>query len=311
MSNPEQYIEEAKKLENSKSVFEFLMKDMTFDRYEKIANLYEKSANIYKVDNKHQAVKYYIKAYNYYLQIDSHLGYETETKRILLEIAQLYQSINYVKSIESYEKLINYYTEKGDISNIIKYYEIIGNIYWTNNCVEESKQIYLKTKQISQIHDKCPDIKKRVIEKLIEILINSTNTDLTRYLEVSKLYFEIADENLNSRLGTYLAKKYILLGLIADCAGGDIVKAKKDLEKYSSLDYTFDKSADGQFAKSLIELTETNDSEGISLISERRDITNQLDNNQVKMLLDIKNQIEGAFEQDYENNAEQEEIDLC
>ena len=49
MINPNIYIDQATKLENSKSVFEYLSNDITLQRYEKISELYEKAGNICKI----------------------------------------------------------------------------------------------------------------------------------------------------------------------------------------------------------------------------------------------------------------------
>ena len=132
MLDPQIFIDQAKKLEKSKSVFEYLIGDITSNRYEKIAELYNKAGNIYKISDKEKAIGCFKKVLDYKSQL-SNTYFDFNKKDILLNIAELYLTMDYVKSIEYYEQVINYYSEKGDITYIIKYYEIIGDIYWTNN----------------------------------------------------------------------------------------------------------------------------------------------------------------------------------
>jgi alpha-soluble NSF attachment protein len=299
--NPQTYIDEAKKLENSKSIFEYLMKDITLNRYEKIAELYNKAGNIYKISDKEKAIKYFKRVLHYNSQSTDTYN-EFNKKDILLNIAELYSKIDYVKAVEYYEKIINYYTEKGDLYNIIKYYEIIGDLYWTNNCTEESKKIYYKTLNLinSNSSDKYGSSKKRIYERICEILLNSSNLtnskNLSTFLEVGKIYLELADDFLKNKLLMHQAKKYILLGLLADCAGDDLVKAKIDLEKYSNLDYSFDNSNEGIFAKKIFEAIDSNDSERLSALCTDLNRIIPLDNIQVNLLTKIKNSIDNGFE---------------
>lgn len=309
MSDPEKYIEEANKLENSSSVFEFLMKNMTYDRYEKISKLYEKAGNIYKLSDKSKAIKCFQKAYNYLIQINHIYSHDYELKKFITDIAELYSKINYTKSIEYYEKLINIYSEKGDVPGVAKTYETIGLIYFDNNLIEESKKVLLKTLELVRMNDKVSDVKRRVGEKLSELIIMNEVSQLD-ILEASKIYFELAEDCLKSKFGQYTAKKYIFLGLLSDLAGGDNVKTNNDLEKFSSLDYTFGSSREGQFIFKLINLIDSNDSEGISDLSADFNQITPLDNIQVKLLLNIKESI-GSFVNTNGYLNEEIEVDLC
>lgn len=312
MINPQIYINEAKKLENSKSVFEYLMKDITSSRYEKIAELYCKAGNIYKISDKEKAIKCFKCALHYNSQlynIHTDTYYELNKKDILLNIAQLYSKFNYSKAIEYYEQIINYYTEKGDIFNIIKYYEIIGDLYFDNNCMEESKQIYNKT--INLINSNLSDMhiikKKKLLEKICEILINSANLNNSNssnlYGEISKHYFELTDLHIKNKILFFQTKKYILLGLLADCASDDLVKAKINFDKYSILDYTFCSSNEGLFVKRLFDAIEQNDSDMVSELCVNLNKIIILDNMQIGLLSKIKNLIEEQIVND-------EQIDL-
>ena len=200
MSNPENYIVEAKRLEKSKSIFEYIWKETSNERYEKISELYEKAGNIYKISDKSKAIKCLSKSYNYLiLVLDSFGSNEYKIKKILSDIAELYVKIDYTKSIEYYGKIINHYTEKGDVVNIIKIYEIIGNIYFDNNEFKKANEIYSKTIEIINSNDKSIDIKKNIIDKIGEIYYSDES--VVNHFELAKLYYSISEDYLKKKLG--------------------------------------------------------------------------------------------------------------
>jgi tetratricopeptide (TPR) repeat protein len=312
--NPQIFIDQAKKLENSSSIFEYLIKDISTDRYEKISELYYKAGNIYKISDKEKAIECFEKTLHYN-SLSTGISNELNKKYVLPNIAELYSKINYTKSIECYEQIINYYLEKGDIYNIIKYYEIIGDLYWVNNSTEEAKEIYKKTLHLinSNLLNIYSSTKKKIGERLCEILLDSNNSVCDE--EASKIYFDLAEEFVNNKLLVYQAKKYILLGLLVDCARDDMVKAKIDLEKYSSIDYTFKSSREGKFIEKLFMAIESNNLEELSFECVEYDKITSLDNIQVKLLLRIKNLIVNIFNDSNSNDIlsnldQNEEIDL-
>ena len=100
---------------------------------------------------------------------------------------------------------------------------------------------------------------------------------------------------MKNKLLAYHAKKYILLGLLADCAGDDMVKAKMDLEKYSNIDCSFDSSNEGVFVKKIFEAIDSNDSELLSNLCAELDRIIPLDKIQVSLLSEIKKSIDNGF----------------
>jgi tetratricopeptide (TPR) repeat protein len=203
----ELYIQQAVKLENSKSIFEFISNDITFQRYEKISELYEKAGNICKLSNKELAIKYFNKAYNYLVNLNSD---DYKLKILLSELSELYLKINYMKSIECLEKILNWYTIKGDISNVIKTKKSIGDIYFDNNCLKDAYLVYIDIIEIINSNDKCIDVKRNIVERIGEIYYN--NESIINLLELSKLYFTISDDYLKKNIGYISARNFILDG---------------------------------------------------------------------------------------------------
>lgn len=284
--DPNIYIEQAVKLENSKSIFEYLANEITVQRYEKISELYEKAGNICKISNKELAIKYYIKAYNYLLKLNSD---DYKLKILLTELSELYLKIDYIKSIECLDKIINWNTIKGDIANVIKTKKRVGDIYYDNNCLKEAYAVYINVLDMIDSYDKYDYIKKNIVEKLGEIYY--MNESIINLSELSKLYFNLGDEYLKKNFGYIYARNYILNGLLMNLALDDVVQANNNYQIYTNRDNTFESSREGIFVSKIMNAFDTNDYNEISLLCVDYDKVSPLDKIQVKLLIKIKENI--------------------
>lgn len=324
MANPEVLIAEAIKLENTKGFYEYVSKEMTFEKYGNIAELYEKAGNIYKITDREKALECFVKALNFYEKSKpmGEMYSGMQSKCYMLDIAELCEKNDYVKSIEFYERIINYYMEKGDIKSLLKYYEIVGKLYFANNVYEKAEEIFRKMLQIIGQNDKLSSYKKSACEKLCEMLIGFDISN--KYLEASLLYLELANAYLSSTLGSYSASKYIYLSILSLCAGEDFVKAKQVYEEYSEKHFGFAKSSEGIFITNLLEAIDMNNDDEIGSICYERDKIRSLEGTEVKLLLKIKKNITGQYDDlnnmneldnmnnlDNTNKSSEEEIDLC
>jgi alpha-soluble NSF attachment protein len=73
-------------------------------------------------------------------------------------------------------------------------------------------------------------------------------------LKAAKIFEDIANENLSSRLGAFSAKGYFLQALLCHLALGDQVQVRNKLEEYKNLDYSFGSSREEDFITKLIEV---------------------------------------------------------
>ena len=310
MIEPKIYVEQAMKLENSKSVFEYISNDITLQRYEKISELYEKAGNICKISNKDLAIEYFNKAYNYMLKSGSD---DYKLKTLLSELSELYLKIDHIKAIGCLNKILNWYTIKGDIYNIIKTKKSIGDIYFDNNNLEEAYNVYTNVLEIINSNDKCIDVKRNIVERIGEIYCK--NESIINLLELSKLYFSIGDYYLKKNIGYLSARNFILNGLLMNLALDDIVLANNNYEIYSSKDNNFQISREGTFVSKIINAIDAADHDGISFLCADYDMIKPLDKIQVKLLLKIKKNIGFIDLADDSNtnndNNDQIENDLC
>jgi len=85
-------------------------------------------------------------------------------------------------------------------------------------------------------------------------------------------------------------------------ASDDFVKAKNNFEKYSYTDFKLTNSREGILIANIFDAVEMYDSVKISFLSEKYDEISRLDKLQVKLLLQIKNNIDDFDNNDFENN---------
>lgn len=141
----EQYIKEVDKLENTTWFFECMCINKKYDRYNIIAELCENIGIIYKPIDNIKSLEYLLKSYNYYVKVYDYNKFDkNKLKPLILLIAEQLELVNYNRSIEFYLFAIEIYAEKGDIKNVIKYYEKVYKLYFDNNELELSKQILEK-----------------------------------------------------------------------------------------------------------------------------------------------------------------------
>ena len=132
------------------------------------------------------AIEYFNKAYNYTVKLGSD---DYKLKILLTELSELYLKIDYVKSIECLDKILNWYITKGDISNVIKTKKSIADIYFDNDYLEEAYSVYVNILEIINSNDKCIDVKRNIVERIGEIYCKKET--IINLLELSKLYFSV------------------------------------------------------------------------------------------------------------------------
>lgn len=303
----EYIIGEAQRLEKSNSFFEYIFTQLKFNRFEQIAELYEKAGNICKINDKLLSIEYFTKALNYYRNANI-FDLEYKQKEIFAELGNLYLKIDYKKSIKQYNKIVDWYYSRGDISNIIKTHKIIADIYFDNLDYANAVETYMTIIELAETDSNDHIIEKRyVVEKMCKIYCEQEN--LVDIKDLEKLHYAIADNYMkkNSVLMSSSARNFISNGILINLASDDIVNAQNNFNKYRNLDHAFDKSREGKFIAELIKAIETNNIDELGTICANYDHITSLDYFQVKLLLKIKKNI-GLFDAD--NDDLNEEIDL-
>ena len=131
----EKHIKDVERLEKTSYWFECICTNKKYVRYGVIAELCETIGIFYKEKDNIKSLEYLLKSFDYYKQVYDHNKFNKNSlKPLILSIAEQSEIIDYKNAIEFYLLVIENHAEKGDIINVIKYYEKIGKLYFANGC---------------------------------------------------------------------------------------------------------------------------------------------------------------------------------
>lgn len=291
-------ISKAEKLEKKKTIWDYFGSYTLLDeKYETIADLYEKAANIARISNQELAIGYYIKSCNWLLKSTNEFN-QLKIKNLFATIGDLYLNIDTTRSIEYYNKVIEYYLDKGDLHLICKIYSKIANIYMDTNNLTQALETFEKIISIG------------TNDSSFNIIITKTNQSIGsiyikqfEYSKASDIYWSIGTEQ-SSNKHTYGAKKHFLTSILCACAANNLEKAKLLHNKLLEQDYTYLNSPQGKFIEKLLDLIDKCDIEAIGYLAYQYDSIHLLDSELVQILLEIKNILTSS-----ESNLDQD-IDL-
>jgi alpha-soluble NSF attachment protein len=173
------------------------------DINEEARDLYLKAGNTFMMENDFEnAGECFIQAYD----LSKILNHIYSQINALKSAALAYKTINYNKSIQCYFECINFYTQDGKFSDIIKCYQLIGEIYEENDCAEQALNTYQKCLNVSIISDfaLCS-----ILDKIANIYV-LTN----KYLQAIETFQQL----VKSELKKHISKKYIIKILLCSCA---------------------------------------------------------------------------------------------
>ncbi|KAF4622975.1 hypothetical protein D9613_001766 [Agrocybe pediades] len=114
------------------------------------------------------------------------------------------------------------------------------------------------------------------------------HAELEEYPQAIARYEQVADQSLSSALTKYSVKEYWLKSALCALAMNDTVTAKRNMQKYSNQDVSFNSTREAKFANALIEAAEAGDIEAFTGAVYEFDQVTKLDNWKTNILLKIK-----------------------
>ena len=288
--DPNKLIKKAERMEKFKRLYEYFYPSSKMKRYYYIASLYKNAGIIYSQCDKNNAIKYFNKSLNFYKYSDC-TNSESEIISISILLGALNVDIDYELGIKHYEDVINFYVRRGDILNILHYYEIIGDIYIKYNVVELGIQIFEKILSIiGNQNNKFNEYKKNATKKISIFLINSN--DIQNYLKAAKLYLNCIDLHQKKSASFITFNfKYIYMSIICFCAYGDYIKANDIYNKYFHENERFIFLVEKDFVKKILKTIETYDYDMFSFICDEKNKISSFEPHEYQLLLQIKKNI--------------------
>ncbi|EJD04098.1 vesicular-fusion protein SEC17 [Fomitiporia mediterranea MF3/22] len=118
------------------------------------------------------------------------------------------------------------------------------------------------------------------------------HAQIDEFAQAIARYEQVADQSLQSNLTKYSVKEYWLRSGLCALANMDSVTAKRNLDRYESLDPGFSTRLEGKFLRKLIEAVESADVQAFSTACKDYDEVMKLDAWKTAILLKVKKTID-------------------
>lgn len=255
-----------------------------------------------------KAMDYYKKASTEFIEKQDFLSYSVLAEKLgdeYFKINEVDSALRHYKNAQKYylnldtdkylsvtiNKIIPLYTENNDIKNIGKTYHQLAKLIKDDD--DHEKTIDYFQKAVGYLET----------EKSHDLL--SCYTDFTYYLldygdvDYASHYIELIIEQMSdSTLLVYRASEYIFMFLLCTMTKNDSVLVKKKLDEYCELVHRFIDSPTCRLIEKLNETYENNDVDKFTDLVHEYDVIYKLKPHEVKLLLNIKKNIQSNCEVD-------------
>merc|ERR1712100_136507 len=157
------------------------------------------------------------------------------------------------------------YVAEGRFSIAAKHQKDIAEIYEGENASSSANQCLLKVALFS--------------------------AQLEKYARAIEIYEQIAQSSINNNLLKWSVKDYLFRAQLCHLANGDLVSAKRAMERYTDIDPSFSSSREFKFLNDIIAAVEAFDTEAFTAATVEYDSISKLDSWKSTILLRIKNAV--------------------
>jgi len=207
-------------------------------KYEEAAEFYTKAANLFKSSKKwDQAGESYIKAAECSLKLQS----PHEAASNYVSASTCFKKTDATRAISCLKQAVEYYTDEGRFSVAAKHQKEIGELYEAENDMDNSMANY----QLAADYFDGEGSTSASNQCLLKVA--SFAALLERYDKAVELYEKIAVSSIDNNLLKWSVKEYLLRAGLCLLASGDLVAARRALDKYQDMDVTFASQREAKF----------------------------------------------------------------
>jgi len=283
MSNSEkaeEWIEKADK----KSKGGFSLFSGGSSKYEDAAEMYSKGGNLFKMARKFdKAGSAYVKAAE--CQIKAQSKHEAATNYINAANCYKQNNISFVDAVNCYKTAIELYTDEGRFSIAAKHQKEVAELYEGEMDYENAIENYQTAAEYYEGENSTSAANSCLLK------VAQYSAQLEKYDRAIEIYEEVARKSLDNSLMKWSVKDYFFRAVLCYLASNDVVSAKRQLDKYQELDYTFGSQRECKFLQELVTATENYDVESFTQAVVDYDSVSKLDQWKTSILLRIKQTI--------------------
>lgn len=192
---------------------------------------------------------------------------------------------NITKARECLLKGIDFYTEEGRFSMAAKYQKEIAEMCESDEDIASAMEAYETAAEYYEGEGAVSSANQCLLKVAHHAAIQED------YEKAIEIFDKVAAASLENKLLKYGVKEYFLKATICHLATGDAVVARRALEKYQDMDFSFGSTRECTFLTALIEAFENFDIEGFTNAIVEFDSIQPLDNWKTTLLLRVKKTI--------------------
>jgi len=251
-------------------------------KFEDAAEYYSKAANIYKMSKKYdQSGDAFVKAAECFLRVPS----KHEAATNYLQAANMYKKNTMQSAVNAYKTGIELYTDEGRFSIAAKHQKELAELYESELDHEHAIEAY-KTAADWYEGENSSSAANTCLLKVAQYA-----AQLEKYDQAIEVYEEVARKSLDNNLTKWSVKDYFFKAILCYLCSTDVVSARRQIEKYQEMDYSFGSQRECKFLLEIIAAYENYDVEAFTQAVVDYDTVSKLDPWKTTILLRIKNLI--------------------
>jgi len=222
-------------------------------KIEEAAELYKKAANLLKVAKQdNEAAASYMDAANCYHQTPNNAH---EEATCFVKAAGCYRKESYKLAVAALQNAINIYTTDGRFGVAAKYEKEIAELYENNDETTSAIPHYETAAQYFESENSTSTANGCLLK------VAQFCADAKDFKKAIKLFEDVSKSSLGNKLTTYSVKDYLFKAMLCILCVGDIVEAKKSLQKYIAMDPNLGPSRECKLVTALTDAFENRDEE--------------------------------------------------
>jgi len=250
-------------------------------KFEDAADLFTKAGNSYKLAKKNDlAANAYIRSIDCYLK----LGSKHEAATAYINAAGCLRKVNPTEAVNCLKKAIEFYTDEGRFAMAAKHMKDTAELFEQEADFERALDAYQQSADLYEGANSSSTANSCLLK------VAQLSAQLEKYSRAVELYEQVAAASMDG-LTKWSVKDYLFKSALCHFCSGDLVAAKRALDKYSDMDPSFTATREHKLLQEITKAMEEFDIEAFTNAVADFDSVSKLDTWKTTMLLRIKNSI--------------------
>jgi alpha-soluble NSF attachment protein len=249
------------------------------NKLEEAADMFIKGANLFKMSKKwDQAGAAFVRAAECQVKQSK---YEAATN--YFNAANCYKKSNVTDAISCLRTAVELYTDEGRFSIAAKHQKEIAELYEGEMEYESCMEAYQQAADFYEGEGSSSAANGCLLK------VAQYSAQLEKYDKAIEIFEQVAKNSLDNNLLKWSCKEYFLKSGLCYMASGDVVSAKRAVEKYQEMDVTFSSQRECKFLQELVASCENFDTDAFTQAVVDYDSISKLDQWKTTILLRVKN----------------------